>query len=94
VQQQMVVRLAEQTYGLFFEKFQSSNIPTITKPLSLFSTMKTWARNERTKIKQAKSFRINYSNQQVDFLEKVFSESHEKIIAYNVFLALIRVGAL
>ena len=43
------------------------------------------------KTKQAKSFKSFYSAHQVRFFEDVFEEAHEKVIAYNVFMALTRI---
>ena len=42
------------------------------------------------KTKQAKSFKSFYSAHQVRFFEDIFDEAHEKVISFNVFMALNR----
>ena len=46
------------------------------------------------KTKQAKSFRNFHSAHQVKFFEEIFDETHEKVIAFNVILALFRIRVI
>ena len=90
----MIVLTAKENLGQYFKLFKKTNTSSIKKVKSLLEQLRTWARNFRMKTKQAKSFRDYYRVEQVRFFEELFDETHEKVVAYNVILALLRIGVV
>ena len=90
----MVILAARTNLEQYFQLYEKTSTSKIKKVKSLLEQLRTWARNQTAKTKSAKSFRLNYPAAQVHFLENVFDKEHEKIIAFNVFIALLKIGAI
>lgn len=83
----MTVSLAKEIMEQYFKLFNDAGVERIKKAKSLLETLKTWTKNSVTKKKTAK-VKLMYERQ-YQFLER-FSQSHERIVAFNVLLALFK----
>ena len=90
----MTVKTAKENLEQYFKLYKKTNTTSIKKTKSLLEQLRTWARNHRMKTKQAKSFRDFHAANQVRFFEEIFDETHEKIIAFNVLLALFKLNVI
>lgn len=89
----MTLTIAKDNMEQYFTLFTKTNTVSIKKPKSLLEQLKTWAMNQRMKKKTAKSFSNSHSAPLVHFLDKAWNADHEKVIAFNVFLAICKLGA-
>lgn len=90
----MTVTIAKDNLEQYFTHFTKTNTGSIKKPKSLLEQLKTWAMNQRMKKKQAKSFKDSHAAPIVLFLEDVWFTDHEKLVAFNVFIAICKIGAI
>jgi hypothetical protein len=88
----MTLTIAKENLEQYFSLYKKSNTSGIKKTKSLLEQLRTWARNSCTKKKSAKAFR-NFPEVQQQFMG-IFDAKHEKVIAFNVTLALFRMGVI
>lgn len=79
--------LAKEIMEKYFLLHKNTNTKGIKKVKSLLEMLKTWTKNAVTKLKMAKNSYLPENHS--EFL-KIFDEKHERVVAFNVILALFK----